>query len=101
MNILEQLEIAINEQKSIEFDYMWEWIRVWNPYAVFSESKSNSVVVDVFQFAWFRNNDQIVPEWRPFLLKNISSVYVLNERFIVLPWYDADSERYRKAIYKI
>lgn len=101
MDTLEQLEKAINEQKTISFDYKWEWIRIWNPHAIFSHITTNNITVDIFQINWFSSDKQNIPDWRPFLLKSISNIIILESNFLIAEWYNSNSEKYDKAICKI
>ncbi len=101
MKILEQLEQAIMEQKTISFDYKWEGIRIWNPHAIFSHISTGNVTVDIFQFDGYSSDKQKIPDWRPFLLKSISDVNILDEKFEIAEWYSSNSEKYNKAISKI
>lgn len=101
MNTLEVIEKAIKEQKTIEFDYKYEGLRIWNPHAIFSHISTNNITVDIYQISWYSSDKQKIPDWRPFLLKDITFINILDKSFDIAEWYNSNSPKYAKAINKI
>ena len=101
MQILEQLEQAINEQKTISFDYKWEWIRVWNPHTIFVHSSTWNVLIDIYQIDWYSTDNETIPWWKQFSLTKITNIVISNNEFGIAEWYVSNSPKYEKAICKI
>ncbi len=100
MDKLEILERAINEQKTISFDYKWEWVRTWNPHAIFSSSAGN-MNIDIYQINWYSNTNQKIPGWRPFSLAKIEDIDISESPFTIADGYSSNSPKYEKAYCKI
>lgn len=100
-SILETLKIAIKEQKVIEFDYKLEWMRLWNPYAIYNHIKTGNILLDLYQNKWYSSSNENIPWWREFDINKISKINILSVVFNIDNWYNRNSERYNNYIVKI
>jgi predicted DNA-binding transcriptional regulator YafY len=101
MNTLELLENAINEQKTISFDYKWEWVRIWNPHTIFAHSSTWNVLIDIFQIDGYSTDNETIPWWKQFSLTKITNINISDSTFIIAEWYVSNSPKYEKVICKI
>lgn len=101
ISILKTLAIAIKEKKIIKFDYKLEWMRLWNPHAVYNHIKTWNILLDLYQTNWYTNSNEKLPWWREFNINEISKINILSDTFNITNWYNSNSERYNDYINKI
>lgn len=101
MPILDALQKAIKNKKVIEFNYKLEWIRIWNPYAVYKHTNTWNILLDLYQTKWYSNSNDKIPWWREFEVKDINNLKILDETFNINNQYKPNSERYSNYLFKI
>lgn len=107
MNTLEILQLAIKDQKSIEFEYnklgKVSGKRIGDPHAIFIHPTTNNSTVDIFQTSGVSDSRQKIPGWRPFLLDYLDNIRLLDKHFKIAEGYDSNpiSGKYNKLICKV
>lgn len=107
MNNNDILKQAIEEMKSIEFEYNKDGKirgkRIGNPHAVFINISTDNMTVDIFQTGGVSDTQQTIPDWRPFLLAFLENIRILDNHFEIAEGYDSNpvSGRYNKVICKV
>jgi len=107
MDLLSILQRAIKERRSIEFEYNKSGKvpgrREGDPHAVFIHTRTNNTTVDIYQTGGVSDTSQNIPGWRPFLLKHLDKVKILNRQFEIADGYASNpaSGKYNRIIYKV
>lgn len=107
MNSLEIIKEAIGSQKPIEFDYNKDGKpigrRTGNPHAVYRDSETRNINVDIYQTKGVSSQPDKIPDWRVFTVEFIDNARILNKnnRFNIADGYDSNSSRYIDFISKI
>lgn len=80
--ILQILSRAIKERRCVALRYGDQReVRVVEPHAIYTDER-RELVLDAYQTRGFSAADRPPPFWRPFRVKKISALSVLNERFL-------------------
>jgi predicted DNA-binding transcriptional regulator YafY len=80
-NIMHLLTQAIQERRCVALRYYDQrQVRVIEPHAIYA-SERGEMVVDGFQTRGFSASGRPTPFWRPFRLKKIAALTLLNESF--------------------
>lgn len=80
-NILQVLVQAIKERRCVALRYHDQrGLRVVEPHAVYTGERS-VLMLDGYQIRGYSSSGRPMPFWRPFRLKEISSIEVLKETF--------------------
>ena len=107
MDSLSILQQAIEERRSIEFEYNKSdkvpGKRIGDPHAVFIHQSTNNATVDIFQTGGVSDTSRDFPFWRPFLLEHLDAVKILDKHFDIAEGYDSNpvSGKYKKVICKV
>lgn len=107
MSTLDILKQAIEERKSIEFEYNKEGKikgkRFGDPHAVFIHQTTDNVTVDIFQTGGVSETIESIPDWRPFLLEFLENIKTLDKQFKIADGYKSNPEsgKYNKVICKV
>lgn len=105
MNTVEELMEAINDRKSISFQYMHEGneagMRMGNPHAVYVDEKSHETLVDIYQERGTTDMNQILPSWETFEVQSVKHLKMLQPHFEVNEGYRSDSIKYKTTLCKI
>jgi len=85
-NILQLLVNAVKQKRCVAVRYRDQnQVRVLEPHAIYTDD-SGEIVVDAFQTRGYSAAGRPVPFWRPFRVKKIGALSILNEGFS--PRYD-------------
>ena len=85
-NILQLLVNAVKQKRCVAVRYRDQnQVRVLEPHVIYTDD-SGEIVVDAFQTRGYSAAGRPVPFWRPFRVKKIGALSILNEGFI--PRYD-------------
>ena len=90
---------AIKKRVYIDFQYENNQVRKVAPYAIYISSARNEVL-DAYQCEGYSKTGGL-PDWRRFVLRDISYVQLSDEIFSVHENYRSNSERYSNYIFKI
>lgn len=101
MNQLEALTKAIRDKKVIKFNYKLEWVRTWNPHALYKHIKTRNILLDLYQTNWYSSSNEKIPWWREFDITEISILDISDKIFTTNNFYNPNSERYNNYIEKI
>jgi predicted DNA-binding transcriptional regulator YafY len=99
-NILQLLTTAVREQRCIAIRYHDQRsVRVVEPHAVYTHD-GGELVVDAYQVRGYSSSGRPPPFWRPFRLKKISAVSLLQETFEtrLREGFSRDKEKYRRGL---
>ena len=99
-NILQLLTKAIGEKHCVAIRYHDQrHVRVVEPHVVYTH-ESGELVLDAFQTRGYSSSGRPPPFWRPFRLKKINAISVLQENFEtrVQEGFSHDKDKYRKGL---
>jgi predicted DNA-binding transcriptional regulator YafY len=99
-NILQVLVKAVRERRCLAIRYHDQSnIRVIEPHAIYTADNSE-ITVDAFQTRGYTASGRPPPFWRPFRVKEISAVSLMNEQFAVrhAEGFNANRPRYQKGL---
>jgi predicted DNA-binding transcriptional regulator YafY len=100
-SILKVLAHAIKEKRCVTIRYHGQsHIRVLEPHAIYA-AENGEILMDAFQTRGYSASGRPTPFWRPFRLKKISAISLLNETFEtrVVEGFDAAKPRYKTKLY--
>ena len=99
-NILQLLTQAIGEKRCIAIRYHDQrHVRVVEPHVVYTH-ESGELVLDAFQTRGYSSSGRPPPFWRPFRLKKINAISVLQENFEtrLQEGFSQDKDKYRSGL---
>lgn len=102
-NILQLLAKAVREKRCVAIRYHDQSdIRVIEPHAIYTADNSE-IVADAFQTRGYTASGRPPPFWRPFRIKEISSVSLMDEGFTVrhAEGFSTNRSRYQKGLIAI
>lgn len=102
-NILQMLSQAIREKRCLAIRYHDQrQIRVVEPHAIYT-GEAGELMLDAYQTRGFSSSGRPPPFWRPFRLKKITAVSVLQETFTprAAEGFSPDRLKYRTGLVAI
>jgi len=106
MNTLDLLQKAINEKRSISFEYEKEGHpigeRIGNPHAIFIHSNNtNNISIHIYQTDGVSSSMENKSDWRTFIVEEVKNVKLLNSSFTPNRGYNPYSKMYNRVICKL
>lgn len=99
-NILQLLNMAIKQKQCVAIRYRDQHqIRVLEPHAIYAD-ENGETVVDCYQVRGYSASGRPAPFWRPFRLKKITAISLLQETFAprVADGFSPTKLKYRKGL---